>query len=421
MIRYYSYKYKLGIFDNESYNLAVDEVYYVQSLTNEKTNDSVRALINEISELCLHGGEFFPYKFRYIGHYDDQNELLSLYPNVDKYLNNAESSEAKSQFQGCLICHLLPNQNADNENLGYLCVDLNNCPQTIVADIVKQFIDKINLFNRQALESYVDYYSKTEWEDFVVLNKESKTARFSLPTKGAGLGRLLQKFAMPAAKEAEDLLSECSDVNLCESINMAPGAFDAPCAEKSSYNLSAESDYLRQLANKIRRDIQELQRHNGINILIEQLNGDGLLALQQRLQPQPSKLIINDKFQFLLPEYDIEVKMPTLSKVVYILFLRHKEGVRLKELADYKDELRDIYLTISPRTQISTLLSSIDDLTDPQSGSANQKISRISSAFREHLATDIAQPYLIIGPRGEKRKINLNRELLELPSELTRK
>ena len=73
-----------------------------------------------------------------------------------------------------------------------------------------------------------------------------------------------------------------------------------------------------------------------------------------------------------------EINMTMLPKTLYILFLRHPEGIELKRLMDYRDELLDIYRSMSNRKNIE---ASIDTLIDPTNNSANEKISRIRQAF----------------------------------------
>ncbi len=54
--------------------------------------------------------------------------------------------------------------------------------------------------------------------------------------------------------------------------------------------------------------------------------------------------------------------MPPLPKAVYLLFLRHPEGIRFK---DYQEELTAIYHSMKKRTQAKKKVQrSIADLTD---------------------------------------------------------
>ncbi len=98
-----------------------------------------------------------------------------------------------------------------------------------------------------------------------------------------------------------------------------------------------------------------------------------------------------------------EVEMHPLSKVLYFLFLRHPEGIILKELVDYKTELLSIYKQISAQWNEQ----SINNLVDPTKNSANEKISRIRSDFRKVLEPyncDI-EPFVPMGAKGERYKV----------------
>lgn len=173
------------------------------------------------------------------------------------------------------------------------------------------------------------------------------------------------------------------------------------------YGKAVDAD-IENLALQVQQNLRTLHEKNGIQYLINLLGEDFLQSLQQLSARPISRLVIDSQFRILLPDYEKEIHFPVLSKVVYLLFLNHPDGIRLKEIADYKQELRQLYLLISPRTDIQSMEQSINDLVDLESGSLNQKISRINAAFRCELEKDIAQHYLIAGPRGEKRRILLD-------------
>lgn len=56
-------------------------------------------------------------------------------------------------------------------------------------------------------------------------------------------------------------------------------------------------------------------------------------------------MVITENYDIILPYYnDLHIKMEPLVKAVFILFLRHEEGIVFKCLSDYRDELKDIHL-----------------------------------------------------------------------------
>lgn len=92
----------------------------------------------------------------------------------------------------------------------------------------------------------------------------------------------------------------------------------------------------------------------------------------------------------------VEVKMPVLSRVLFIVFLNASEGIVLKRLSEKRKELLDLYQDIS-RRDINE--SSIDSLIDPTSNSVNEKISRIRRAFTDALGENAAEAELYT-PKG---------------------
>lgn len=136
-----------------------------------------------------------------------------------------------------------------------------------------------------------------------------------------------------------------------------------------------------------------------------------ILFLKESL---PSKLVITDDFRLLLPAYgNREIKMPKLSKTLYFLYLRHKEGLRFKELCDHKDELYDLYRTVSPREDMREMEQSVERLVDSTGNSININCSRIKNAFVSQFDDSIAKQYYIDGQRGEPKFIALDRSLVE--------
>ena len=132
-----------------------------------------------------------------------------------------------------------------------------------------------------------------------------------------------------------------------------------------------------------------------------------------KIKSQLSRLVVTQDYRILLPDYnDIEVKMEPLVKAVYILFLRHPEGIVFKELPDYRQELIDVYNELRPLGLNSRSLQSIEDVTNPFLNSINEKCARIRAAFVEKFDEHLAKNYFITGERGEAKKIILPQDLV---------
>ena len=126
-----------------------------------------------------------------------------------------------------------------------------------------------------------------------------------------------------------------------------------------------------------------------------------------------SKIVITKDFRIFLPDYNnMEITMTPLPKAVFLLFLKHPEGIMFKHLVDYKDELKHIYVQITNRLDLWKMQKSIDDITDPTKNAINEKCSRIREAFVAKFDESLAQNYFITGLRSEPKRITLDRGLV---------
>ena len=154
-----------------------------------------------------------------------------------------------------------------------------------------------------------------------------------------------------------------------------------------------------------------------MDVRVQKLRNKGLNEWTFRglfkTKAQLSRLVITKDDRILLPDYnDIEVKMEPLVKAVYLLFLKHPEGIIFKELADYREELLNIYNKLKPMGLNKRTIQSIEDVTNPLLNSINEKCARIRSAFVKEFDESLAKNYYVTGERGEAKRITLPRDLV---------
>ena len=125
-----------------------------------------------------------------------------------------------------------------------------------------------------------------------------------------------------------------------------------------------------------------------------------------------SRLTIAKDGTILLSDYQKEVKMEPLVKAVYLLFLKHPEGILFKQLPEYRSELIQIYEKLRPTGLTERALQSIEDVTNPLLNSINEKCARIRGAFVGEFDDYMAKYYYVEGKRGEAKKIMLSRDLV---------
>ena len=133
-----------------------------------------------------------------------------------------------------------------------------------------------------------------------------------------------------------------------------------------------------------------------------------LLQIEQPLL----KLTVSKNYRIYLGDNRVEVHMEPLVKSVYLLFLKHPEGIVFKNLPDYRQELTKIYSEVRPWGLTERAIQSIEDVTNPLLNSINEKCARIRGAFLGQFDDRMAKHYYITGERGEAKRITLPRELV---------
>ena len=167
-----------------------------------------------------------------------------------------------------------------------------------------------------------------------------------------------------------------------------------------------EKRYFDKIARKPNEAKKDELNYTGFHkIIIDTL-------LKYNASHELSRLFINTRGEiFLTDRNNTEVKMPTLSKALYILILLEEKGIPLTYLNDYRPRLFRIYRQISTYGDDLLLNQAIDNLTDFVGSTMNATLSRIKKAFTSILG-DEATPYLIIGEKGGRRTIHLERSLV---------
>lgn len=107
-----------------------------------------------------------------------------------------------------------------------------------------------------------------------------------------------------------------------------------------------------------------------------------------------------------------EICMKPLVKSLFILFLKHPEGISFKDLSMYEKELLHIYGKLSGRSDNEQILKSIKKMIDCTDNSVNVARSRISKILSYYFNEPSLSQYVISGRAGQKKQISLDRELV---------
>ena len=159
-----------------------------------------------------------------------------------------------------------------------------------------------------------------------------------------------------------------------------------------------------EMMQEVRRRIQALRK-----LGVEEAVLRSLLHPEVKL----SRIYINKRYDIFLPDYDnMEIEMGPLPKAVFLLYLRHPEGIAFKNLSDYQQELFELYGKVSGRGSVEQMKQSIADVVDPTKNAINEKCTRVREAFISRFDEYLARNYFIVGQRGEAKKITLDRSLV---------
>jgi len=183
-----------------------------------------------------------------------------------------------------------------------------------------------------------------------------------------------------------------------------------------------ETEYLARRDAFIEQEIlEEEERGQRIRAAIERFLEENHTTREElrNLLDAPvtySRLRITRTGNILLTDYDNrEVKMNTLSKVIFIFYLRHPEGVAFSELWDHKEEMLFIYGKLTHRLDNCAIEKSIESLCNTvENNSIHEKLSIVKRAFINAVDEDIAKMYYIKGPAGGIRRIELSRDLIRI-------
>ena len=160
---------------------------------------------------------------------------------------------------------------------------------------------------------------------------------------------------------------------------------------------------LKQLMEELKKKMRRLKEYG--------MSEKEILSSLHTDQQLP-QLVITRNYKIFLGDEHREVHLEPLVKSVYLLFLKHPEGIIFKDLPDYRKELALIYNKVRPWGLTDRALKSIEDVTNPMLNSINEKCARIRRTFVTMLDSSVAEQYYIKGARGKAKKIILPRELV---------
>ncbi len=340
----------------------------------------------------------------------DAKELLYVASEEDKELTRLLESEPEifkkwSQMIGFRIIYLplLIKKLKDKRVLQYRAPYLNDVELseiTIGNDFLLQYLD-----NPSDKEKIKQGFIRTEDIHRGNDGKDKTTNRFYPLSSKSGepltdqLHRIGKQISLEKGRHDRYLEGQTQNFDDWGDTEITPANF-----ADDNFSPEKQEKTINELMEEVRERVSKLRQRGIAEYLLEQL-----IHPDDRL----SRLVITNDWRFLLPDYNnMEIKMEPLVKAVYLLFLRHPEGIAFKELPDYREELTKIYSQLKSSVLTDRAIQSIEDVTNPMLNSINEKCARIRSAFVGQFDDYMARHYYIDGRRGEAKKIILPRDLV---------
>lgn len=129
-----------------------------------------------------------------------------------------------------------------------------------------------------------------------------------------------------------------------------------------------------------------------------------------------SPILFDENFNMSLPLYpQVEITLEPLPKALYILFLHHPEGILLKDIYLYEDELKKIYSLVSGRRNPTVINRMFRSLVDPTEAPLHKNLSIIRRCFTSKLNYNIARNYIPAHGRRKAHNIPLESDFVILP------
>ena len=104
-----------------------------------------------------------------------------------------------------------------------------------------------------------------------------------------------------------------------------------------------------------------------------------------------------------------ELKLRPLSKSVLLLFLKHPEGIPLKQVAEHRDELAGFYRRVSRSDNAALIEQRIQRIVNVFEGDLPVQIARVNAAVARLVDGSVHDLYRIAGPPGMPKRIPLDR------------
>jgi hypothetical protein len=191
------------------------------------------------------------------------------------------------------------------------------------------------------------------------------------------------------------------------------GCINDLCMNKQDIILKLRTaDICGTCMQALRAAMPDLYIRHALKIM-ESLRFKMLLSQNFLQNTEPSRLLVDRFNKIRLIDFgNLELQFNATEKALYLFYLRHPDGVSFGALPQHKQEIFELYSSLSNAGMRADMQQRVDTLVAVTGNAASENISRIKRKLIDVLGAEMAIAYCIQGPNGEKKTIPLDRNLV---------
>ena len=383
---------------------------YVETKYNKKVNRFVNYNYDEINSWCKEHGLIFVYAFDFYFEYGmdllrymaGEQALGKLLDSTSMVLKKTLSDSSFSQIKGASL--LFSNDSSDSVS-SYLIDEkdikgsiekiLSNYHQRSVSSLEKELFVDCPVRLRE-LGKETDRNNEIR----LSIRRDKKTDEKTKAEIKVISDKLISKFSKIIDDEEEEERDSCRFRVVTRDEFIEELIFHKETVDDG---LHEEDDIDMHLFQEAQKAI--------VKLLDKGYSKETIWALLVPMQ-ELSPIHVKKDYRITLPLYQEEIKLPPVQHAIYLLFLKHPEGIYFKNLPDYEEELYFLYRKLAFRGANVRHIQTIKDLVNPLSNSMNEKCSNIKKRVLAILDDSLAKHYYISGSKGELKRIDIKPEMI---------
>lgn len=123
----------------------------------------------------------------------------------------------------------------------------------------------------------------------------------------------------------------------------------------------------------------------------------------------PVELYIDKKYRIRIDDYSgVQIPFRPLVRALFILFLKHPEGILLKDRARFQKDLEDIYGVIAPNVDAEDRHRRVQKLTDLEDNAFSENLSILNATLDRIVPLSQVNILKVQGRNGYPRRIPLS-------------